>query len=152
MAERGTQGGLPRRLTYCFNQALVGGICELMRMKVSQPWRGSRQFEQSLCKLPCASPGADLPQDEWGPRASPLARPSIARISQPRGGRAAGLPIIAAVPPSIPAFCQRRRHRSLLQTNLNPDLHRACYFSPGNPKVAGLGSFVVFTHVPSGLS
>lgn len=35
--------GMPHSLLYCLNQALVGEICGLMRMKVSQPWQGSRQ-------------------------------------------------------------------------------------------------------------
>lgn len=40
---RGMWEGMPHCLPYCLNQALVGEICELMRMKVSQPWQGSRQ-------------------------------------------------------------------------------------------------------------
>lgn len=42
-------GGMPCHLLYCFNQALLGGICEIMRMKVSQRWRGSRQSLDRHC-------------------------------------------------------------------------------------------------------
>lgn len=110
------------------------------------------EFGQTLCKLPCTSPGDDLLQDEWGPRASLLAQPIIAHISQSHGAWMSGLPIIVAQPPSIPLSLKRRRYCSLFQSSFSPDLHQACYFSPGNPKAAGLSSFVVFTHVPLGPS
>lgn len=41
------------------------------------------EFGQTLCKLPCTSPGADLLQDEWGPWASLLAQPIPAAPTSP---------------------------------------------------------------------
>lgn len=110
------------------------------------------EFGQTLCKLPRASPGADSLQDEWGPWASLLAQPSTAHVSQSHGGWVSGLPIIVALPPSNPLSLKRRRYCSLFQSSFYPDLHQAGYFGPGNPKAAGLSSFVVFTHVPLGPS
>lgn len=150
---RGMWEGMAHCLLYCLNQALVGEICELMRMKVSQPWQGSRQSLGRHCaNFPRASPGADSLQDEWGPWASLLAQPSTAHVSQSHGGWVSGLPIIVALPPSNPLSLKRRRYCSLFQSSFYPDLHQAGYFGPGNPKAAGLSSFVVFTHVPLGPS
>lgn len=96
-------------------------------------------FGQTLCKLPPASPGADLLQDEWVP--GPLHQRGPHRLHElPTVARPFHL-LLMQWEASLPPAQQR-----------GPDLHQACYFGPGRPRVTRLGSFVVFTHIPLGLS
>lgn len=133
-AERQTWGRRPGFIQYCFRRALLGGICELLRMKASWAWRRSRR--------------------RWGRHCANFP-PHLQGLIYCRMNGFPGLPI-SITHRSCP-WCSfhpllvRREASFPLVNRRDADLHWACYFSPGSPKVARLSSFVVFTHVPSGL-